>query len=50
MLTMVFIGGLMLSISRFQFSDASYVLMFVYILLHISMVLASVLHRIHRSA
>ena len=34
-LTMVFIGGLALSHKRFRFSDASYTLMFVYILLHI---------------
>ncbi len=34
-LTMVFIGGLALTYRRFQFSDLSYTLMFVYILLHI---------------
>jgi putative membrane protein len=34
-LTALFIGGLALSIHRFQFSDLSYTLMFVYILLHI---------------
>ena len=34
-LTMVFIGGLVISHRRFKFSDASYALMFVYILLHI---------------
>lgn len=34
-LTILFIGGLMLSYRRFRFSDASYTLMFVYILLHI---------------
>ncbi|MBK8500303.1 MAG: DUF2238 domain-containing protein [Flavobacteriales bacterium] len=34
-LTILFIGGLTLSYRRFQFSDLSYTLMFVYILLHI---------------
>jgi putative membrane protein len=34
-LTLVFVGGLALSHKRFRFSDASYTLMFVYILLHI---------------
>lgn len=34
-LTMVFIGGLVWSHRRFKFSDLSYTLMFVYILLHI---------------
>ncbi|MCB9184752.1 MAG: DUF2238 domain-containing protein [Flavobacteriales bacterium] len=34
-LTILFIGGLVLSYRRFRFSDASYTLMFVYILLHI---------------
>ena len=34
-LTMLFIGGLALGYRRFKFSDASYSLMFVYILLHI---------------
>ncbi|HPF91034.1 MAG TPA: DUF2238 domain-containing protein [Flavobacteriales bacterium] len=34
-LTTVFIGGLALSHRRFRFSDLSYTLMFVYILLHI---------------
>ena len=34
-LTMVFIGGLALTYRRFQFSNLSYTLMFVYILLHI---------------
>lgn len=34
-LTIVFVGGLALSHRRFKFSDASYALMFVYILLHI---------------
>ncbi len=34
-LTIVFIGGLILSHSRFRFSDLSYTLMFVYILLHV---------------
>ncbi|MBK6369603.1 MAG: DUF2238 domain-containing protein [Flavobacteriales bacterium] len=35
MLTMVFIGGLCLGYRKFRFSDLSYTLMFVYILLHI---------------
>ena len=34
-LTMIFIGGLVWGYSRFKFSDLSYTLMFVYILLHI---------------
>ena len=34
-LTVAFIGGLVWSYRRFQFSDLSYTLMFVYILLHI---------------
>ena len=34
-LTIIFIGGLALGYRRFKFSDASYTLMFVYILLHI---------------
>ena len=34
-LTMVFIGGLCLGYRKFRFSDLSYTLMFVYILLHI---------------
>ncbi len=34
-LTILFIGGLALTHRRFKFSDASYTLMFVYILLHI---------------
>ncbi len=34
-LTILFIGGLALSHRRFRFSDLSYTLMFVYILLHI---------------
>ncbi|MCB0765224.1 MAG: DUF2238 domain-containing protein [Flavobacteriales bacterium] len=34
-LTMVFIGGLIITYRRFRFSDLSYTLMFVYILLHI---------------
>lgn len=34
-LTMLFIGGLAISHRRFKFSDLSYTLMFVYILLHI---------------
>lgn len=34
-LTILFIGGLSLSYRSFNFSDASYTLMFVYILLHI---------------
>lgn len=34
-LTILFIGGLALTHRRFRFSDASYTLMFVYILLHI---------------
>ncbi len=34
-LTALFIGGLLLSYRKFKFSDLSYTLMFVYILLHI---------------
>lgn len=34
-LTILFIGGLVITYRRFRFSDASYTLMFVYILLHI---------------
>ena len=34
-LTLIFIGGLVLSHRRFKFSDLSYTLMFVYILLHV---------------
>lgn len=34
-LTFLFLGGLVLSYRRFRFSDLSYTLMFVYILLHI---------------
>jgi putative membrane protein len=34
-LTMIFFGGLVWGYSRFKFSDLSYTLMFVYILLHI---------------
>lgn len=34
-LTMIFIGGLVWGYHRFKFSDLSYTLMFVYILLHI---------------
>jgi putative membrane protein len=34
-LTAILIGGLIVSHRRFQFSDASYLLLFVYILLHI---------------
>lgn len=34
-LTMIFIGGLVWGYRRFKFSDLSYTLMFVYILLHI---------------
>lgn len=34
-LTILFIGGLAITHKRFKFSDASYTLMFVYILLHV---------------
>ncbi len=34
-LTVIFVGGLCLSYRKFRFSDLSYALMFVYILLHI---------------